>query len=112
MRDDCLTAYPRVDSAVEGIHLKIDDYLIKPSKADELVALLAQKLAARQRKARILSVSYDEVLLATRHLLLEHEGYSVVSVMGLPAALDKCKEGGFDMFVLGHSIDYSQNARW
>jgi DNA-binding response OmpR family regulator len=106
-----LTAYPGVDSAIEGIHLEIDDYVIKPSKADELVALLAQKLAARQPKARILSVSYDEVLLATRHLLLEHEGYAVVSVMGLPAALEKCNEGGFDMFVLGHSIDYSQKCK-
>jgi len=106
-----LTAYPGVESAVEGIHLEIDDYVTKPSKADELVALLADKLAARQPKARILSVSYDEVLLATRHLLLEHEGYAVVSVMGLAAALEKCKEGGFDLFVLGHSIDYSEKSK-
>lgn len=41
-----LTAYPAVESAVEGIHLRIDDYIIKPSNADALVALLAQKLLA------------------------------------------------------------------
>lgn len=106
-----LTAYPGLESAVEGIHLGIDDYAIKPSRADELVALLAHKLACRQPKARILSVSYDEVLLATRHLLLEHEGYQVISVMGLAAALEKCKEGGFDLFVLGHSIDHSHKCK-
>lgn len=93
-----LTAYPGLESAVEGIHLEIDDYLIKPSRADELVTLLANKLASQQPTARILSVSYDEVLLATRHLLLEHEGYQVISAMGLAAALEKCKEGGFDLF--------------
>ena len=41
-----LTAYPAVESAVEGIHLRIDDYIIKPSNADALVALLAEKLLA------------------------------------------------------------------
>lgn len=118
MRDvnpDCatiiLTGYPGMESAVEGIHLQLDDYVIKPSKADELVALLAHKLASRQPKARILSVSYDEVLLATRHLLLEHEGYEVISIMGLAATLEKCKEGKFDLFVLGHSIDYSEKCK-
>ena len=43
-----LTAYPAVESAVEGIHLAIDDYVMKPKQADELVALLAERLAARQ----------------------------------------------------------------
>lgn len=41
-----LTAYPAVESAIEGIHLRIDDYIIKPSNADALVALLADKLLA------------------------------------------------------------------
>ena len=41
-----LTAYPAVESAVEGIHSRIDDYIIKPSNADVLVALLAEKLLA------------------------------------------------------------------
>lgn len=41
-----LTAYPAIESAVEGIHLRIDDYIIKPSNADALVALMAEKLLA------------------------------------------------------------------
>lgn len=41
-----LTAYPAIESAVEGIHLRIDDYIIKPSNADALVALLAERFLA------------------------------------------------------------------
>ncbi|HKW17074.1 MAG TPA: response regulator [Terriglobales bacterium] len=46
-----LTAYPGAESAIESIHLGIDEYIIKPAKADTLVALLAEKLA--QRAARM-----------------------------------------------------------
>ena len=41
-------------------------------------------------------------------MLLEREGYEVVSTMELKASLEKCKEGGFDLFILGHSIDHSE----
>ena len=44
-----LTGYPALDSAIEGIRLSVDGYLVKPSSADELVALLADKLAARKK---------------------------------------------------------------
>jgi DNA-binding NtrC family response regulator len=44
-----LTAYPDVESAIEGIHQRVDDYIIKPSSADTLVALLAEKLAVRSK---------------------------------------------------------------
>lgn len=57
--------------------------------------------------ARILSVSYDELLLRMRHLLLEHEGYGVVSSSGFTESLQFCNRGGFDLFVLGHSIPHS-----
>jgi DNA-binding NtrC family response regulator len=99
-----LTGYPDVDSAVKGIHYGVDEYIIKPSGADALVAVLAEKLAARKAKARILSVSYDLPLLRTRHMLLERDGYEVVSTSDLAASLDKCKQTTFDIFILGHSI--------
>ncbi len=54
--------------------------------------------------ARILSVSYDEELLYTRRLLLETRDYSVTSALGLEDSLQQCKQGGFDLFILGHSI--------
>jgi ActR/RegA family two-component response regulator len=37
-----------LESAVEGIHLGVVDYITKPTNADELVALLTEKLAARE----------------------------------------------------------------
>jgi DNA-binding NtrC family response regulator len=53
---------------------------------------------------RILSVSYDAVLLATRQMLLEQKGYTVTSALGFREALEHCQNDGFDLFVLGHSI--------
>jgi|SRR5579871_4432543 len=57
--------------------------------------------------ACILSVSYDQALLHTRRLILEAAGYSVVSAFGFTESLDQCKHGGFDLFILGHSIPNS-----
>ena len=57
--------------------------------------------------ARILSVSYDELLLRTRHALLEREGYEVVSSLGFADSLEQCKRDDFDLFILGHSIQDS-----
>ena len=54
--------------------------------------------------ARILSVSYDELLLQTRHALLEREGYEVVSALRFADSLEYCKRNDFDLFILGHSI--------
>ncbi len=56
--------------------------------------------------ARILSVSYDELLLQTREALLEREGYDVVSAQGFVESLERCQHGGFDLFILGHSIPH------
>ena len=53
---------------------------------------------------RILSVSYNDVLLATREMLLEQKGYSVTSALGFSEAVEQCQNGGFDLFILGHSI--------
>ena len=55
---------------------------------------------------RILSVSYDMSLLATRKMLLEQKGYTVVNGYGFSKALAFCRDGGFDLFILGHSIPY------
>jgi DNA-binding NtrC family response regulator len=45
-----LTAFPSMSSAIEAIHVGIDDYISKPADADHLVALLGEKLAAREEK--------------------------------------------------------------
>ena len=54
----------------------------------------------------ILSVSYDSVLLATREMLLEQKGYEVTSALGFTEAGERCKNGSFDLFILGHSIPH------
>jgi len=53
---------------------------------------------------RILSVSYDVSLLATRGMLLEQRGYSVTSALGFSQAIAHCRASDFDLFILGHSI--------
>ena len=96
-----LTGYPGLESAIDAIHHQVDDYIIKPADVDALIATLERRLSAREPKARILSVSYDQPLMKTRHLLLEREGYEVVSVAGYDASIAECKKGGFDLFILG-----------
>jgi len=45
-----LTAFPDMGSAIEGIRLDVDDYIIKPSNTDELITCLNTSLAKRQAK--------------------------------------------------------------
>jgi DNA-binding NtrC family response regulator len=99
-----LTGYPNLESAVEGIHVGIDHYISKPANADTLVAVLAEKLAAPPPKARILSVSYDKAVQQAWRMLLESQGYEVVVPVGLAEGLERCKDGLFDIFVLGRSV--------
>jgi ActR/RegA family two-component response regulator len=44
-----LTGYPAFESAVEGIHHEIDDYIVKPADIDVLVATVERKLASRRQ---------------------------------------------------------------
>ncbi|HJU10104.1 MAG TPA: response regulator [Candidatus Binataceae bacterium] len=45
-----LTGYGDVESGAEGSQLGIDDYISKPVAPNELVALLAEKLAAKSAR--------------------------------------------------------------
>ena len=54
--------------------------------------------------ARILSVSYDQLLLQTRQMLLKASGYDVTSALGFKESIHHCEKGEFDLFILGHSI--------
>jgi CheY-like chemotaxis protein len=56
-------------------------------------------------KKRILSISYDKVLLLTRHALLEREGFEVLSAHGFAEAMEACRgHHDFDVVIMGHSI--------
>lgn len=106
-----LTGYPDLETALNGIHHGIDEYLVKPAGAETLATAIAERLLARKPKARILSVSYDMPLLRTRNMLLEREGYEVVSTSTLKASLEYCRDGGFDAFIIGHSIPHEHQQK-
>lgn len=55
---------------------------------------------------RILSISYDPILLNTREFILREAGYQVNSANGFSEAVTACK-GHFDLIVMGHSIPES-----
>lgn len=48
-----LTAYANLESAIEGIHHGVDDYIRKPITTDALVAVLAEKLADHPQKREL-----------------------------------------------------------
>jgi DNA-binding response OmpR family regulator len=58
-------------------------------------------------KKRILSVSYDEALLATRRMLLEKAGFEVVPALGFTDALVHCEMEKFDLIIIGHTVPRS-----
>jgi len=105
-----LTAYPALETAVESIHLGIDDYITKPTNADALVAVLGEKLTKRPPTARVLTIANDEPALETWRLLLESKGHEVVSATGA-GALEQCAHGPYDVFVLGRSVPDAEKKR-
>jgi DNA-binding response OmpR family regulator len=56
--------------------------------------------------AHILSISYDPILLSTRQVLLESRGHTVTSAEGYIEAMRKCREGDYDLLIIGHSIPH------
>ena len=43
-----LTGYPAFESALEGIHHEVDDYIVKPADYDALIQTLEKKLKAKR----------------------------------------------------------------
>lgn len=54
---------------------------------------------------RVLSISNEESIPATRKLVLQQLGYDVVSALGFAEGLEQCRSGGFDLCILGSSIE-------
>jgi hypothetical protein len=54
----------------------------------------------------LLSVSYDESLLRTRHWILETAGFNVTSALGFTQATNHFRTGAFDLVIVGHSIPH------
>src|SRR3954447_26952067 len=54
-------------------------------------------------RPRIFSISYDQSLLQTRHMLLQQAGYDVTSAFGFAESIELCHEH-YDLIIMGHSI--------
>lgn len=54
--------------------------------------------------ARILSISYDRSLAATRELLFTSVGFQVYSAPTIDQAIKLCADKKFDLIVVGHSM--------
>jgi DNA-binding NtrC family response regulator len=57
---------------------------------------------------RILSVSYDAALLRSREMILQRQGYEVVSVQSLQDAILHCRQEVFDVALIGHAIPIAE----
>ena len=54
---------------------------------------------------KVLSVSDNDALRVTRHIMLENRRFDVVSVANLREVRNAVKAGDFDLVILGVSID-------
>lgn len=63
-------------------------------------------MSMTKRVPSLLSVSYDESLLRTRHWILETAGFNVTSALGFTQAANHFQTGAFDLVIIGHSIPY------
>ena len=57
-----------------------------------------------KRAPIILSISYDESLLQTREWILKAAGFQVTSAHGFTEASEHCRDIGFDLVIIGHSL--------
>src|SRR5437868_10740150 len=56
-------------------------------------------------RKKILSVSGNDALRVTRHMMLESRGFDVVSTANLRETRNALKSANFDLVILGISID-------
>jgi DNA-binding response OmpR family regulator len=54
---------------------------------------------------KILSVSDNDALRVTRHMMLQNQGFDVVSAANIRETRNALKEGDFNLVILGVSMD-------
>jgi hypothetical protein len=54
---------------------------------------------------KILSISENDALRVTRHIMLKNKGYDVVSVANLREVRKALKAGDFDLVIIGVAMD-------
>ncbi len=60
---------------------------------------------------RILSISRDAMLLASRNAVLRTAGYTIETAMRDDQAVERMRAGGIDAIVLGDSIEFVERNR-
>jgi DNA-binding NtrC family response regulator len=82
-----------------------------------IATLLSQTQEARTKESgnrpgaksgKILSVTFDRSLGATREMLFTQAGFQVTTVHGIGHAIQLCAAEPFDLIVIGHSIPIEQ----
>jgi CheY-like chemotaxis protein len=81
---------------------------IAPLLKDAEVISNAEEARTRKTPARILSVTYDPSLAATREMLFTSVGFQVSSTSSINQALELCANKWFDLIVIGHSMPIVQ----
>jgi DNA-binding NtrC family response regulator len=81
---------------------------IAPLLKDAEVIGNVEDAGTKKTSARILSVTYDRSLAATREMLFTSVGYQVSSTSSIDQALELCANKEFDLIVIGHSMPLEQ----
>jgi hypothetical protein len=61
---------------------------------------------------KVLSISGNDALRVTRHMMLESRGYDVVSAANLRETRNALKSGDFHLVILGISIEGRSSGKW
>ncbi len=81
---------------------------IAPLLKDAEIIGNAGEAGTMQTPARILSVTNDPSLAATRKMLFTSVGFQVSSTSSIHQALELCAHKEFDLIVIGHSMPMEQ----
>jgi DNA-binding NtrC family response regulator len=81
---------------------------IAPLLKDAEIIGNAGEAETRRTPARILSVTNDPSLAATRKMLFSSVGFQVSSTSSIHQALELCAHEEFDLIVIGHSMPMEQ----
>lgn len=81
---------------------------IAPLLQNAKVPADAVEAVTQRTPARILSVTYDPSLAATREMLFSSVGFQVSSTSNINHALELCANNEFDLVVIGHSMPMEQ----
>ncbi|HZQ44874.1 MAG TPA: response regulator [Acidobacteriaceae bacterium] len=94
---------PQVRNAHATINFPVDALSAWPAEPESKPREQTSKSAVSPDRSRILSIGDDPLLLHSRRLVLERDGY-LVAILRSEAIMDDAQLRGFDLVMLCHSI--------